>query len=261
MVWTDRFFASPTSQKQGQQDRWLLSDYVSATPEARQKLLELQQLTDAQSALVVAVAAVSFAVGFQTGRFRNPWRRFTAVLDIPSNHFGDTSPFLRGRVVSVSDGDTIRFRHTPNIFQSSTLNKGEQISAVALPIRICTIDTPETSKFGKPGQPFGEEAKQHLSSLVENRIVQCQLLQKDQYGRAVAQVRVGPWPFYSFVDEKMLQAGLAEVYTGSGAVYGRKGKESYLAMMEKAKGLKKGIWSQAHRESAADYKARLKDNS
>lgn len=240
-----------------------VKDYVEITPEARERFHDLLELSDSQKIFVGMLSVTSFALGFKAGRFQNPWRRFTAVTDIPSQYFGDTAPFLRGRVLSVSDGDTIRFRHTPSIFfQSSTVAQGEKLSEVALPIRICTIDTPETAKFGNEGQPFGDEAKKYLSSMVENKIVYCQLLQADQYGRAVAQVKVGVLPFWqSYMDEKMLKAGLAEVYLGSGAVYGRKGKEAYLAMMEKAKTSKKGMWSQGDkRESAADYKARMKSS-
>lgn len=240
-----------------------LRKYVQISPGTRQKLEAPWDLSDSQKIFVGAVSLTSFAIGFRAGRFQNPWRRFTAVTDIPSSYFGDTAPFLRGRVLSVSDGDTIRFRHTPSLFfQNSILDKGEKLSEVALPIRICTIDTPETAKFGKSGQPFGDEAKGYLSSMIENKIVYCQLLQADQYGRAVAQVKFGVLPFWqSYIDEKMLKAGLAEVYLGGGAVYGRKGKEAYLEMMESAKSKKKGMWSQGDkRESAAEYKARFKES-
>jgi endonuclease YncB( thermonuclease family) len=210
--------------------------------------------------VVGIISMTSFAIGFKAGRFQNPWRRFTSITDIPSQYFGNTAPYLRGRVLSVSDGDTIRFRHTPSlVFQSSTLQQGEKLSEMALPIRICTIDTPETAKFGKEGQPFGDEAREYLRTMIENKIVHCQLLQTDQYGRAVAQIKFGVVPFWqSYVDEKMLQAGLAEVYQGGGAVYGRRDKNFYLELMERAKSQKKGMWSQGDKgESAAEYKARL----
>jgi endonuclease YncB( thermonuclease family) len=89
-------------------------------------------------------------------------------------------------------------------------------------------------------------------------------LQKDQYGRAVAQVKRRGllhywWPFTRYVDEEMLKAGLAEVYRGGGAVYGRKGKDAYIAMEQAAKSRKKGMWALgADRESAAEFKARMK---
>ena len=75
----------------------------------------------------------------------------------------------------------------------------------------------------------------------------------------MAQVQTGP-PFWrSYVDELMLQNGLAEVYLGGGAVYGRLGKEAYIKMQEKAKSNQIGIWSDPDRESAAEFKARTKE--
>jgi micrococcal nuclease len=274
---------NPFAKKEKSPDDWTLAvpsqeqlptvvrDYVEMVPHkhvrdkwTRDLFVSMKELNESHPLLLVGtISLTSFVVGFKAGRFQNPWRRFTSLTDIPSQYFGDTAPYLRGRVVSVSDGDTIRFRHTPSFFfQQSTLQEGEKVSSVALPIRICTIDTPETAKFGKEGQPFGEDAKTYLSDMIENKIVYCQLLQQDQYGRAVAQVKkYGILPFWppSYMDEMMLQAGLAEVYLGGGAVYGHKGKEEYLKMMERAKSKKKGIWSQGEKgESAAEYKARVK---
>lgn len=56
--------------------------------------------------------------------------------------------------------------------------------------------------------------------------VYVRLLQRDQYGRAVAQVFKRKFFFgKQFVDEEMLTAGMAEVYQGGGAVYGPKVSE------------------------------------
>mmetsp|Transcript_13942 Transcript_13942/g.33422 ORF Transcript_13942/g.33422 Transcript_13942/m.33422 type:complete len:276 (-) Transcript_13942:2446-3273(-) len=201
----------------------------------------------------------SFLIGFRLGRSPSRLRRLHSMSDVPAAYVGADAPFLRGRVVSVSDGDTVRFWHVPTrVFHSSNLDKGQKLSEVALPIRVCTIDTPETAKFGKEGQPFGEEAKKHLQDLAEQKIVNIRLLTKDQYGRGVAELRTGIWPFRKYADEEMLRAGLAEVYQGGGAVYGHKGKDAYLAMEEKARANGKGIWSHKSRESAAEYKARMK---
>lgn len=48
--------------------------------------------------------------------------------------------------------------------------------------------------------------------------------------------------------------GLAEVYQGSGAVYGPKGKEEYLTIEKEAKQNKVVIWSQKNRESLQSTK-------
>jgi endonuclease YncB( thermonuclease family) len=129
-----------------------------------------------------------------------------------------------------------------------------------MPIRICTIDTPETPKFGKPGQPFGQEAKQALSDLVTGKTIRVGILQMDQYGRAVADVQVPRGLFRKplHVDAHMLEQGWAEVYTGGGAVYGPQGLDAYMELQEEAKSNKRGIWSKGKRESAAEYKRRTK---
>jgi endonuclease YncB( thermonuclease family) len=219
---------------------------------------ELKALTKNQTLLFVAV----FLVGLKFGRSAPITKRYSNAVDVPSAYFGPKAPKISGRCVSVSDGDTLRFLHTPTPFHSSTIKKGQKMSAIAMPIRICTIDTPETPKFGKPGQKFGLEAKEELKTLVDGKKIQIRLLQTDQYGRAVAQVFVPRvlsfWRRHKCVDEHMLQQGLAEVYTGMGAVYGPLGKEKYVELAEQAQTAKRGIWSQTNRESAAEYKKRTK---
>jgi micrococcal nuclease len=204
--------------------------------------------------------ATIFVAGVLVGRTKPFWRRFTDVMEIPGSFFGPTAPRLSGRAVSVSDGDTIRFLHVPTWWSETTLGEGEKVSSLALPVRICTIDTPETPKFGKPGQPFGLEAKEYLKGMLgREKRVHLQLLQKDQYGRVVAQVFTqGLLGQRKYVDEEMLKAGLAEVYRGGGAVYGPKGMAWYELLEKGAQDKKLGIWSQGPRESAAEYKKRTK---
>jgi len=107
-------------------------------------LREIGTLTFHQKVFFVA----TFAFGFLMGRWRPFWKRFTDVNDIPNSLFGQGAPVLRGRAVSVSDGDTIRFLHQPTCFHPSTIRKEKQekTSTTALPIRLCTVDTPETKK-------------------------------------------------------------------------------------------------------------------
>ena len=219
---------------------------------------------------------LSFGIGFKVGRYQpSIWKRYTQISNISNDKIGYNTPMLRGRVVSVSDGDTIRFLHAPIPYISRSKLKNvaegggkkdnkEKLSDVALPIRIATIDAPEMKKFGNDGQPFSEEAKDYLSNKILNKIVHVQVLSKDQYGRGVGNVikpRMFPFNMFmngTYMDEYMLKAGLAEVYRGSGAVYGPKGLEEYTKMEEYAKKQRKGIWSNSDRESAADYKARIK---
>lgn len=215
---------------------------------------EFKELSKFQKALL----ATTFVAGYMCGKTKPFWKRYTSIMDMPGRMFGTDAPVLRGRAIRVSDGDTIRFLHAPMWTSPVALKKGEKASEICLPIRMCTYDTPETAKFGKKGQPFGPEAKEHLQGLLENKRISVRLLQKDQYGRGVGQVYTGRLFFKKHVDEEMLQAGLAEVYEGGGAVYGPKGKDGYLAIQDAAKENKVGIWSQKNRESAAEYKKRTK---
>ena len=222
---------------------------------------DVRRLSTTQTICVGMACTTSFLLGWRLAKAGASWRRFTAVSDIPSSQVGAGAPWLRGRVVSVTDGDTLRIYHTPSLLHSSRMDESQKLSDSTLQIRVCTIDTPETSKFGRPSQPFGEEAKEHLSSLVNDRMVKVRVLATDQYGRGVGEV-LAPGPLFGFprkyADTEMLKAGLAEVYQGGGAVYGQNGKEAYLAMEEKARKKKKGIWSLRNRETAAEFKARAK---
>lgn len=224
----------------------LLSSAVSRAATALGGLTPLQR----------ALFAAAFVLGFLCGKIEPPWSRYRDVNDIPTKRFGAGATALTGRVVRISDGDTFRFYHTPLFWQTPPAKM--KVSEQALPIRLCTIDTPETAKFGKPGQPFGREAKEELRAFLGGAVVRVRLLRKDQYGRAVAQVFKGRRPFRTHVDSHMLRKGLAEVYEGGGAVYGPQGKEAYLTLANTARKEKRGIWSDENRETAAEFKKRNK---
>jgi micrococcal nuclease len=216
---------------------------------------ELVSLSTIQKSLFV----IAVALGFGAGRATPFWKRYTDVAEIPATFF-EQKRTLRGIAVRVSDGDTIRFLHRPMDWSPRQLGKTEKTSELALPVRFCTVDTPETAKFGETGQPFASEAKEYVTKLLSNRPVYVQLLKRDQYSRIVAQVYIRKWRFFkTYLDEELLKQGLAEVYTGAGAVYGPKGKEAYEQLEQAARSKKIGLWSQGRkRESAADYKTRTK---
>ena len=225
------------------------------------------------SILLITSCFASGWLGYRLPQYWNRhFRRITAVEEL---RIGGGSA-LRGRVMDVKDGDTFRWYHCPtpswwhswSVSQQLGNNNNNKTSSKRakqeqLAIRISTIDTPETAKFGSPGQPYGEEAKKCLSDLILHRMVDITVLSKDQYGRVVAHVNLVPrmpWWFGNgrSVEQYMLQRGMAEVYVGSGAVYGPLGKQAYLDMQTKAQEQKMGIWSLKNRESAAEFKARVK---
>ncbi len=88
-------------------------------------------------------------------------------VGISTTSLADT---LDGRVVGVTDGDTI------------TVLDSQQREHK---IRLMGIDAPEKA------QPFGQNAKQSLSDLVFERTVAVDWQKLDRYGRIVGKVRVG----------------------------------------------------------------------
>lgn len=215
-----------------------------------------------QLATLATCSVAAFGLGVVAGKRASSsmtFRRITNAHALQDHQIGPQSTKLKGRVVSVSDGDTFRFYHKPTWFHSSTPDSDIKLSDQTIQIRICTIDTPEVAKFGKPSQPFGDDAKALLEQWILDRTVSVQLLQRDQYGRAVASVSKRTLFGRTQLDEVMLKAGLAEVYQGGGAVYGPKGKDYYMKLEETARKNKKGIWSQANRETAAEFKVRMKE--
>jgi micrococcal nuclease len=72
-----------------------------------------------------------------------------------------------GRVLSITDGDTIK------------VDCGGE---AAYKVRLANIDTPERN------QPYGENATEELRSLIEYRLVSLDISTKDRYGRYIATV-------------------------------------------------------------------------
>jgi endonuclease YncB( thermonuclease family) len=190
-------------------------------------------------------------------------RRYDTANDIPPSYYTQNK-VLRGRVVRVIDGDTIRIRHTPfiySLFTSDGKRKGidgcsqKKTSECTISVRLYGVDAPETPKFGNPGQPYSLEAKDFVSDQVLNKIVRVKLLSKDQYSRVVGSVmstttttpRTKFLPFLTKKDDgdlslKLMERGYATLYTGGGAQYNGR-REELIQKMERAKKYRLGVWS------------------
>jgi len=94
---------------------------------------------------------------------------------------------LSGRVVAVSDGDTLTLL-TPDKTQ--------------VKIRLVEIDAPEK------GQPYGEKSKQILSGLVFGKDVSVKSQSKDRYGRVLGRVFIDGID----VNLRMVEQGAAWAY-------------------------------------------------
>ena len=190
-----------------------------------------------------------------------PFRRYDTAGDIPKSMYKNNK-VIRGRVVKVIDGDTIRIRHTPLY---PLFKKGDycgKLSECTVSVRLYGVDAPETAKFGNPEQPYAREAKEYVTKQVEGQIVRVKLLRKDQYSRAVGKVtvrnRVLPL-LRTDLTKGLAERGYATLYTGGGAEYD--GKRDVLEKkIQRAQKKKKGIWSNGvgnHVDPAA-YKREIK---
>ncbi len=94
---------------------------------------------------------------------------------------------VEGRVVSVADGDTFTL-----LDSSKTQHR----------VRIGGIDAPEK------GQPFGDTAKERLSTLVYGKQIRARCWKHDQYGREVCAASSGPRD----LGLEMIREGLAWHY-------------------------------------------------
>jgi endonuclease YncB( thermonuclease family) len=94
---------------------------------------------------------------------------------------------LRGRIVRVSDGDTVTLMD-----ERQTLHK----------IRLAGIDAPESA------MPYGQQATLYLVSLVFGKNVEAVIYKQDRYGRTVATLMRGAQD----INIDMVQAGLAWHY-------------------------------------------------
>ncbi len=121
-----------------------------------------------------------------------------------------------GRVVGVSDGDTITVLHN---------GKGERI-------RLHGIDCPEKR------QAFGKRAKQLTSNLVFGKTVTVQVLDRDRYGRTIGDVIL---PDGRVLNQELVKAGFAWWYRRYAP------DDETLAQLEReAREATRGLWADSH---------------
>lgn len=100
---------------------------------------------------------------------------------------------IEGVVRAVYDGDTVLL---------ATREESR------LKVRLYGIDAPETPKPDQPGQPFGTVAKRTLMYKVMGRQVSAEIIDIDQYKRAVAVIRYGGRD----INREMVAEGMAWAY-------------------------------------------------
>lgn len=137
-----------------------------------------------------------------------------------------------GRVVSVSDGDTI------------TVLDGSKRQHK---IRLGGIDAPEKH------QPFGARSKQHLSELVFGKDVQADCVKIDRYMREICKISVNG------VDANLeqIKSGMAWWYRTYAKDQLKADQTAYSLAEKEAREARRGLWSDA--ESVAPWEWRREE--
>ena len=109
------------------------------------------------------------------------------ALPLPAS----SAPALQGKVVKVSDGDTLVVQVDPNRQEK---------------VRLVGIDTPEMAQ-----KPWGERAKTFTERLALGKVVRLEtdVQPRDQYGRLLAYVYVGK----TFLNYELVRQGYAMLLT------------------------------------------------
>ena len=144
---------------------------------------------------------------------------------------------LIASVQRVSDGDTITA-----IMENQT----------KLRIRLLGIDAPEVPHGTKPGQPYGEEARDYVDHLIGGKTVRVDAYAPDKYRRILAVV----WDGQVNVNLLIVAMGYAEVYRGASCqVYCKELEEAEA----KARRDRVGMWARGTKyESPRVFRQRLK---
>jgi endonuclease YncB( thermonuclease family) len=100
---------------------------------------------------------------------------------------------VEGTVRAVYDGDTVLL---------ATREKSR------LKVRLYGIDAPETKKPDRPGQPYGDLSRQTLKEKIMGRRVAAEIVDIDQYQRAVAVIRYDGRD----INREMVSEGMAWAY-------------------------------------------------
>lgn len=124
---------------------------------------------------------------------------------------------LRGRVVSVADGDTVTVLDAQKVQHK---------------VRLSGIDAPEKS------QAFGQRAKDHLSDLVFGQTVEVDFNKSDRYGRLVGKVVVQGQD----ANLKQLHAGMAWHYKEYEREQPPEERKRYAQAEDDARTQRVGLW-------------------
>jgi endonuclease YncB( thermonuclease family) len=143
---------------------------------------------------------------------RLPWLIFLATIP-----FCARAAEITGRVVGVSDGDTI-----------TLLDASRQQHK----IRLSGIDAPEKA------QPYGQRSKEHLSRLIFNRQVSAECGKTDKYRRQVCKVSLDG----ADINLEQIGAGMGWWYRQYAREQAEADRTTYEKAEQDAQQARRGLW-------------------
>ena len=168
-----------------------------------------------------AIAAAFIAVSLRAGAWPNAAQQATTKADLQS--------ITQLRIVYVDDGDTVVGLDAANDQKK---------------IRLASIDAPESShtnkERGRIGQPFSDNSKRFLESMVKGKTVGTHCVDSDRYGRLVCELLVDG----KSVNAEMVRSGWAWANTAADGRYLR--DKSLPAAQAQAQKARTGLWAGAN---------------
>ena len=142
---------------------------------------------------------------------------------------------LHGRIVGVSDGDTVTLLDT-----AKTTHK----------VRLMGIDAPEKS------QPFGTRSKQSLSSLIFGKYVAVEWSKKDRYGRLIAKIST---PNIPDINLEQVKLGMAWHYKDYQREQSSTDREAYANAEDEARTYQRGLWADSEPVAPWEFRKAKRD--
>jgi endonuclease YncB( thermonuclease family) len=160
--------------------------------------------------------------------WRSPSRAWIGLI-LALGSLGVGAETITGRVVGVSDGDTL-----------TVLDASHQ----QFKIRLAGIDAPEKA------QPFGNRAKESLSEMVFNKQVVVESSKEDRYRRKVGKVQHDG----TDVNLEQVKKGMAWHYTAYAKEQAPADRKAYANAEAEAKAQRRGLWRETAQTAPWEFR-------